>query len=84
MTFIQWRQIQNRARDLAYTGKYHDFDAIVVALVAKGYKDAPQLLKGTAFKARLNCLCREARAVDSPGSHWSAIGAPIAPSRSRP
>jgi hypothetical protein len=57
----RYAQIETEARVLAWSGHYEGAEAIEMALLAKGYKEAVELFANRWTKSELDRLCDEAR-----------------------
>jgi hypothetical protein len=53
-------QIETEARKLARSGNYSDANSIEMALVARGYPEAPKLFSNRWTRAELERLCEQA------------------------
>jgi len=61
---IDLERIQDRARELARSGKFHGWRPIAFELrFEKGYEEAREWLHHAAVRDELDRLCQEARAT---------------------
>jgi hypothetical protein len=65
-------RIETEARTLAWSGKYSSPRAIELALVARGFAEAPRLFRNPWTRSELDRLCRQARRIERRDSRVDA------------